>query len=41
MHASAIHDELAELVRAGLTPTDALRSATIDPAPRDFDAITS
>lgn len=28
----AIHDELAELVRAGLTPTDALRSATIDAA---------
>jgi imidazolonepropionase-like amidohydrolase len=28
----AIHDELAELVRAGLTPTDALRSATIDSA---------
>lgn len=28
----AIHDELAELVRAGLSPTDALRSATIDAA---------
>jgi len=28
----AIHEELAELVRAGLTPTDALRSATIDAA---------
>lgn len=28
----AIHDELAELVRAGLTPIDALRSATIDAA---------
>ncbi len=28
----AIHDELVELVRAGLTPTDALRSATIDAA---------
>ena len=28
----AIHDELAELVRAGLAPTDALRSATIDAA---------
>jgi hypothetical protein len=28
----AIHDELAELVRAGLTPTDALRSATINAA---------
>jgi hypothetical protein len=28
----AIHDELAELVRAGLTPADALRSATIDAA---------
>jgi imidazolonepropionase-like amidohydrolase len=28
----AIHDELAELVRAGLTPTHALRSATIDAA---------
>jgi hypothetical protein len=28
----AIHDELAELVRAGLPPTDALRSATIDAA---------
>lgn len=26
----AIHDELAELVRAGLAPADALRSATID-----------
>jgi hypothetical protein len=28
----AIHEELAELVRAGLAPTDALRSATIDAA---------
>lgn len=28
----AIHDELAELVRAGLTPMQALRSATIDAA---------
>jgi imidazolonepropionase-like amidohydrolase len=28
----AIHDELAELVRAGLSPADALRSATIDAA---------
>jgi Amidohydrolase family len=28
----AIHDELVELVRAGLTPTDALRSATIEAA---------
>ncbi|MGH8076619.1 MAG: amidohydrolase family protein [Lysobacter sp.] len=28
----AIHDELAEFVRAGLTPADALRSATIDAA---------
>lgn len=28
----AIHDELAELVRAGLAPMDALRSATIDAA---------
>jgi hypothetical protein len=28
----AIHDELAELVRAGLSPLDALRSATIDAA---------
>ena len=28
----AIHDELAELVRAGLAPADALRSATIDAA---------
>jgi imidazolonepropionase-like amidohydrolase len=28
----AIHDELSELVRAALTPTDALRSANIDPA---------
>ncbi|MEO8011446.1 MAG: amidohydrolase family protein [Dokdonella sp.] len=28
----AIHDELAELVHAGLSPTDALRSATIDAA---------
>lgn len=27
-----IHDELAELVRAGLAPSDALRSATIDAA---------
>jgi hypothetical protein len=27
-----IHDELAELVRAGLSPSDALRSATIDAA---------
>ncbi len=28
----AIHEELAELVQAGLNPTDALRSATIDAA---------
>jgi hypothetical protein len=28
----AIHDELAELVRAGLAPADALRSATLDAA---------
>jgi hypothetical protein len=28
----AIHEELAELVRAGLSPTDALRTATIDAA---------
>jgi hypothetical protein len=28
----AIHDELAELVRAGVSPADALRSATIDAA---------
>ncbi len=28
----AIHEELAELVRAGLAPSDALRSATIDAA---------
>jgi Amidohydrolase family len=28
----AIHEELAELVRAGLAPADALRSATIDAA---------
>ncbi|HET9483809.1 MAG TPA: amidohydrolase family protein, partial [Xanthomonadales bacterium] len=28
----AIHDELAELVRAGLAPMDALRSATLDAA---------
>lgn len=28
----AIHDELAEMVRAGLSPADALRSATIDAA---------
>jgi hypothetical protein len=40
----AIHDELAELVRAGLTPTDALRSATIDAArfsgkARDYGSI--
>lgn len=40
----AIHDELAELVRAGLTPTDALRSATIDAASfsgnaRDYGSI--
>jgi hypothetical protein len=28
----AIHDELAELVRAGLSPADALRSATLDAA---------
>jgi hypothetical protein len=28
----SIHDELAELVRAGLAPADALRSATIDAA---------
>ncbi len=40
----AIHDELAELVRAGLTPIDALRSATIDAArfsgkARDYGSI--
>ncbi len=40
----AIHDELAELVRAGLTPTDTLRSATIDAArftgtARDYGSI--
>ena len=40
----AIHDELAELVRAGLSPTDALRSATIDAArfsgkARDYGSI--
>lgn len=40
----AIHDELAELVRAGLTPTDALRSATIHAAlfsgkARDYGSI--
>jgi predicted amidohydrolase len=40
----AIHDELAELVRAGLSPADALRSATIDAArlsakDRDFGSI--
>jgi hypothetical protein len=40
----AIHDELAELVRAGLTPADALRSATIDAArfsgkARDYGSI--
>lgn len=41
---SAVHDELAELVRAGLTPADALRSATIDAAlftgnARDYGSI--
>ena len=40
----AIHDELAELVRAGLSPADALRSATIDAArftgqARDYGSI--
>jgi hypothetical protein len=40
----AIHDELAELVRAGLSPADALRSATIDAArfsgnERDYGSI--
>ena len=40
----AIHDELAELVRAGLAPADALRSATIDAArfggrDRDYGSI--
>jgi hypothetical protein len=40
----AIHDELVELVRAGLTPADALRSATIDAArfsgqARDYGSI--
>ena len=40
----AIHDELAELVHAGLTPADALRSATIDAArfsrkARDYGSI--
>jgi imidazolonepropionase-like amidohydrolase len=40
----AIHEELAELVSAGLAPTDALRSATIDAArfsgkARDYGSI--
>jgi imidazolonepropionase-like amidohydrolase len=40
----SIHDELAELVRAGLSPADALRSATIDAArftgqARDYGSI--
>lgn len=40
----AIHDELAELVRAGLSPSGALRSATIDAArfsgrARDYGSI--
>lgn len=40
----AIHDELSELVVAGLTPTDALRTATIDAArftgtARDYGSI--
>lgn len=40
----AIHDEMTELVRAGLTPTEALRSATIDAArfsskDKDFGSI--
>lgn len=40
----AIHDELFELVRAGLSPADALRSATIDAArfsgkERDFGSV--
>lgn len=40
----AIHDEFAELVRAGLAPIDALRSATIDAAlfsgkDRDYGSI--
>ena len=40
----AVHEELAELVRAGLTPADALRSATIDAAlftdaDRDYGSI--
>jgi len=40
----AIHDELAELVRAGLTPADALRASTIDAAQfagqtRDYGSI--
>jgi imidazolonepropionase-like amidohydrolase len=31
-HGSALHDELANLVEAGLTPTDAIRAATVVPA---------
>lgn len=32
LHGTSLHDELAYLVRAGLTPLDALRAATIVPA---------
>lgn len=40
----SIHDELAEFVRAGLSPADALRSATLNPArfsgqARDYGSI--
>ena len=37
---SGLHDELEELVRAGLSPLDALRAATLNPA-RYFDALDS
>ena len=37
---SAVHDELAEFVKAGLTPMQALQTATINPA-RYFDKSNS
>lgn len=45
-HGVSLHDELAQFVRAGLTPLDALRAATVVPAKHagleaDFGAIAS
>jgi imidazolonepropionase-like amidohydrolase len=40
MPGEALHDELQQLVEAGLTPRDALEAATLAPA-RFFDAETT